>query len=151
MSSAEGCTSRTAGPAAGFKSCPCCPRVWATREEFLADPRIEIIGYQVHFEALDLGLLLFNHADCRSTLAVHVKHFRDLHTGPLFATRRTGEPECPRFCLRVDELGRCPAECECAFVREILQIIRHWPKAAPVRPGEAAGRRGGDGQAWTRS
>jgi hypothetical protein len=113
-----------------FKTCPCCPQTWPTREAFLADPRLELIGYQVNFEKLELGLLLFNHAACRSTLAVHARFFRDMYGGPVFAERKTGAAECPRFCLRTDELGACAARCECAYIREILQIIRGWPKTA---------------------
>lgn len=126
-----------------FKTCPCCPQTWSTREELLADPNIELVGYQVNFGTLELGLILFNHKACRSTLALHARLFRDLYEGPVFAERRTGEAECPRFCLRADELGACAARCECAYIREILQIIREWPKAAAeaCRPaGMAAGR-----------
>jgi hypothetical protein len=25
----------------------------------------------------------------------------------------------------------CPSQCECAYIREILQIIRNWPKNTP--------------------
>ena len=37
----------------------------------------------------------------------------------------TGTDDCPGYCLRVDELGRCPARCECAYVREIIHVIRN--------------------------
>jgi hypothetical protein len=42
--------------------------------------------------------------------------------------RKTGTEECPGYCLHQDELQPCPARCECAYVREIIQIIRNWPK-----------------------
>ena len=36
--------------------------------------------------------------------------------------------ECPEFCLHKSELRPCPAKCECAYVREIIQVIKDWPK-----------------------
>ena len=115
-----------------FKQCGRCGRSWPTRAEFLADPGVRLTGYQVNFVDLSGGLLLFDHV-CGTTLAVNVRECRDLYGGPIFQTRRTGEDDCPGYCLHNDELRVCPARCECAFVREILQIVRRWPK----RPQEA--------------
>jgi hypothetical protein len=59
---------------------------------------------------------------------VLVEKFADLHDGPVYQTRKTGTRDCPQYCLHKDELAPCPARCECAFVREILQRVRGWPK-----------------------
>jgi len=107
-----------------FKACPCCGRRWPTRESFLEDAALEIIGYQVNFRFLELGLFLFNHHECRTTLSVRADEFLDLYQGPVFEDRKTGSSECPGHCLHADELSRCPAACECAFVREVLQLVR---------------------------
>jgi hypothetical protein len=107
-----------------FKSCSCCDAEWSTREAFLRDPSIVVIGYQVDFEELRLGYFLFNHERCRTTIALRAREFLDLYDGPVFSERRTGSDECPGYCLRSDELARCPVACECAFVREVLQIVR---------------------------
>lgn len=109
-----------------FKRCTC-GHAWAAREDFLGDPDIALVEYQVDFEALHLGLLLFNHR-CRTTLAMDAGQFRDLYNGPVFAKKATGSADCPGYCGNKDSLDRCPAECECAYVREILQIVRTWPK-----------------------
>jgi hypothetical protein len=109
-----------------FRRCTC-GHEWATRQDFLDDPEVAIVGYQVDFEALQLGLLLFNHR-CRTTLAMEAAQFRDLYDGPVFAKKMTQEPDCPGYCAHRDNLERCPAECECAYVSEIVQIIRAWPK-----------------------
>lgn len=106
-----------------FKTCSRCDYSWATRDAFMRDPRVECIGYQANFGELMAGLFLFNHS-CMDTLGVEVSAFEDLYRGEVFEERLTGTEECPEFCLHEDELGRCPAKCECAFVREILQIIR---------------------------
>lgn len=38
-----------------FKVCPNCQKEWETRSDFIYDPDIEIIGYQVHFKDLERG------------------------------------------------------------------------------------------------
>jgi hypothetical protein len=113
-----------------FKKCPHCGKVWLNRDVFLADAGLEVIGYQVDFEAIESGLFLFNHHDCKTTLAVPAGSFMDLHPGPFFSERKTGLESCPGYCLRQNELAPCPAECACAWVRDVLQIIRQKPKAS---------------------
>ncbi len=110
-----------------FKACPNCTVAWHRRNDLLADPDLELVGYQVNFESLAAGIFLFNHS-CLGTLAVPAEEFRDLYDGPVFTRRATGGADCPGYCLHVDELRFCPAECECAYVREILRKIRNWPK-----------------------
>jgi len=110
-----------------FKQCPVCRVSWTSRDDFLADPEIGLVGYQVNFRDLVAGIFLFNH-HCGDTLAIPVSAFRDLHGGQVFTERATGTTECPGHCLRTDDLEPCPARCECAFVREILQVIKNWPK-----------------------
>jgi hypothetical protein len=112
---------------APFKQCNCCGASWQTRAEFLADPGVMLIGYQSHFEELATGLFLFNHA-CGTTFAVEVGAMRDLYTGPVFRDRVQGSEACLGLCNRRESLDICPLQCECAFVREIMQVIRRWPK-----------------------
>jgi len=126
-----------------FKRCTCCRAHWTSREEFLADNTIELVGYQVSFKDLELGLILFNHSLCRSTIAITAKHFIDLYEGPVFSERQTASDACPGYCLDKCELRPCAAACECAFVRELLQVLRRWPKQAstvlqPLAPPAAA-------------
>lgn len=109
-----------------FARCSLCRHTWETRVDFLGDPSLRIIGYQVAFTNLAEGFFLFNHS-CGTTLARPVGEFQDLHDGPIVAHRATGSDECPGYCLRRGELRACPAECECASVREIIQIILGWP------------------------
>ena len=110
-----------------FKQCPKCRFPWPARTDFLADPRLTLVGYQVNFKALETGLLMFNHI-CKTTLALPVRVFQDLYDGPVFAQRATGGTDCPGHCLHQSKLDPCPAHCECAFVRHSLQVIRGWPK-----------------------
>ncbi len=113
-----------------FKQCPCCSRAWPTRDAFLCDSKLVVVGYQVNFEELLLGFFMFSHRACGSTIALPAESFRDLYDGPIYESRATGTDECPEYCLYESELGACLAKCECAYVREILQIVRRWPKKA---------------------
>ena len=111
-----------------FKKCTSCGYEWSSRQEFLAHIDTELVGYQVHFEKLELGFFLFNHMTCRSTFSIHAAKFLDLYDGPVFSERFIGTEPCPGYCLQKEILCPCSAPCECAYVREILQIVRHWPK-----------------------
>lgn len=107
-----------------FKSCPKCGSVWQKREDFLADPETEIIGYQVNFKDLKTGLFLFNHLTCQTTLSLKAEYFLDLYNGPVFRERKTGTDACPGYCLYEDNLMSCPVRCECAYVRAVLNKLK---------------------------
>ena len=55
-------------------------------------------------------------------------NFKDLYDGPVFKDRLLSTEQCPEYCLHEDQLDPCPAKCECAYVREILQTVQRWPK-----------------------
>lgn len=114
-----------------FRACTICSAVWPAREDFLTDPEISIIGYHVDFQDITAGLFMFNHV-CGTTISLAVAELTDLYDGPVFKVRKTGTEGCPGYCLRENALGGCQAKCECAFVREILQIVRKWPKRRRV-------------------
>jgi len=113
-----------------FKKCTCCGHTWTTREDFLSDPTIVLIGYQVQFDNLKLGFLLFNHhvEDCETTMAIEVGKFSDLYDGPIYEKPLTNTDECPEYCLNKEDLRPCPAKCACAYAREVIQIIKNWTK-----------------------
>jgi hypothetical protein len=110
-----------------FKECSSCGNQWFARDDFLEDPAIEIIGYQVNFDNLLAGTFLFNHS-CGATLSFPVRYFNGLYEGTIFKERITGSDNCPEYCLYEDQLDNCSARCECAFVRNIIDIIKKWPK-----------------------
>ncbi len=116
-----------------FKICSSCKRKWGSRDEFLGDPEVAAIGYQVNFDLLKDGFFLFNHArpTCRTTVSVPAGAFFDLSEVPVFERRTTSARGCPEYCLKKEELRSCPAHCECSFVRDILQAIVKWPKNHP--------------------
>ena len=108
-----------------FKQCPCCFEGWQTIDAFIKDPSLVLNGYKADFEALEYGLFFFTHLkpSCRSTMAIAVKDFMALYKGPRYVQRKTGLPGCPGHCLDMDQLDRCGQACECAFVREIMQLF----------------------------
>jgi hypothetical protein len=113
-----------------FKTCPCCAATWPSREDFLTDTALELNGYSPDFDNLLEGLFFFTHheAGCFSTLTLKAKTFADLYTGKKYLERKTDDVDCPRHCYDQAELRRCEEFCECAYVREILEIIRQHPK-----------------------
>ena len=113
-----------------FKTCPKCSTRWKTRDDFLSDSTIELIGYQADLNNLGFGLLLFDHdaPGCSTTTAVFVYQFFDLYAGPRHPEVKALLPGCPRHCIDENYLSRCDVVCECAFVREIIQIIREMNK-----------------------
>ncbi|MEW6520246.1 MAG: hypothetical protein AB1461_12620 [Thermodesulfobacteriota bacterium] len=121
-----------------FKQCPSCRRTWVDYLDFLADPCLQLIGYQALFEKLSDGLFLFNHS-CGTTLSIAVEALQHLYDGPVFPERVIGSESCPGLCLLKHETGPCPAECEGAHVRSIMQIIKQWRKRQA--PAEGVGGR----------
>lgn len=112
-----------------FKECSCGHK-WDSRGAFLDDEQISLVGYQVNFEHLREGFFLFNHLahGCYTTLSIHAAEFLDLYNGKIFQDRLTGSFECAGHCLHQDNLTSCPAKCECAYVREVVDIVKKWPK-----------------------
>lgn len=101
--------------------------MWDSRDRFLTDESLVIIGYQANFKELTTGLFYFNHS-CEGTLALHAYLFGDLYEGPIFDSCAADSERCPEHCLYREDLQPCPVECECAYVREIVQLIKNWPK-----------------------
>ena len=122
-----------------FKKCPACGFAWTSREQFLEDPELTLVGYQVNYKQLTAGLFLFNHTCMGSTLAIQALAFRDLYQGPVFTQRLNDSEACPGHCLHRKDLRPCPLQCECGYVRGILQVIRNWPKQQKPVEEQAAG------------
>ncbi len=112
-----------------FKKCTFCSYQWQTRNDFLEDASTDLIGYQVNFDNLILGFFLFNHLTCGTTMGIAAGLFSDLHEGPVYKERLTETEQCPEYCLHENQLEPCPQKCECAYVREIIQTVRQWPKS----------------------
>lgn len=110
-----------------FKKCSKCGFIWYQRAAFLSDPNLRMIGYQAYFDEPLTGLFLFNHT-CGTSLAIKAGDFQDLFDGPMYTERLNGTEKCGGHCLHKSDLSPCPQECECSYVREIVQVILKWPK-----------------------
>ncbi len=108
-----------------FKQCNKCGYQWETRDEFLSDKSINVVGYQVFFEDLKFGLFLFNHS-CNTTIAIETNLLLDLYDGPFFSDRKPNNRKCPGRCLNENVLKPCSSECRCAFISKIMQAIKNW-------------------------
>ena len=124
--------SSTARAPAAFKTCNNCETQWESLDAFIEDPSVHLMGYMPTFDELTSGLFLFNHC-CGTTLACTVDQFGHLYDGPVFETNRRGTSDCPGHCLNKTDLAPCPQRCACAFVRETIAIIDHWPKTNSYR------------------
>lgn len=80
---------------------------------------------------LESGFFLFNHEteECGTTMTLEVKYFSDMHDGPLFEEHTKENAEnCPGYCEDRYILEACDSKCECAYVRDVLQKVRDWPR-----------------------
>jgi hypothetical protein len=66
-----------------FKRCTCCGKEWKTKEDFLADKEVELIGYQWNRLIVAAGmppdgLVVFTHSrdNCGTSLSVIAKQFK---------------------------------------------------------------------------
>lgn len=109
-----------------FKSCSMCKSSWEKQQDFLADQKLKLCGYQPHFSEPESGSFLFNHMvnSWQSTIAVRVEEFINLYTGVKYPESRMGSSECPGHCLNSECLDHCNAPCRFAYVREIMQVIK---------------------------
>ena len=94
------------------------------------------MGYQASFVNLVAGLFLFEHS-CMTTLAIPAVEFTDLYEGPVFDRNMMGSDQCEGHCLHEEDLDPCPAQCECAYVRDVLHQIDVWPKRSAVAMQDA--------------
>ena len=120
-----------------FKKCSYCNINWASRDEFLRDNDIKLVGYQPHYKNMEEGLFLFNHLICNSTLSIISQKFRDLYTGPFYAKNKLSEDQlnyddCPDFCLFKNKMKGCLQQCERAFVSEVIQVVTMWGKTKKI-------------------
>ena len=113
-----------------FKRCTFCGYLWPSRKDFLEDASTGLIGYQVNFDNINLGFFLFNHLACGTTLSIPAGKFKDLSKSPPYSEKLLGTEQCPEYCLHENSLDPCPAKCECAYVRDIIQNVRDWQKNA---------------------
>ncbi len=112
---------------AHFRQCKNCGTIWQSRDAFIDDPSVKLIGFQVYFEDPDRSFLLMNHVpgdgSCQTTLAESIGTFMDLYDGQVFPEVHKGGEHCEGHCLYVYNVSRCDAPCRNAMVRRVMQIL----------------------------
>ncbi|CUS99190.1 hypothetical protein JGI22_00420 [Candidatus Kryptobacter tengchongensis] len=60
-----------------FKKCPMCNSTWESKEDFLSDKSVKLVGYQKYMGLYGGGYLLFKHKTklCGTTVAVKAALF----------------------------------------------------------------------------
>lgn len=101
-----------------------CNYIWHNRKQFLSDNNIVITGYMANPSALDLGIFTFNHLICKGTFSVRAGYFLDLYEHEIYGESHFGSDKCLGKCMDHDNLEACPVKCECAYVRQVIQIIK---------------------------
>ena len=108
-----------------FTTCKHCGKTWPDREAFVADAGISISGCQVDTRHPAESALLFDHrsADCGTTMALPLRRFQDLCTGPRHKVSWAKSKMCPGMCSDPRDTAPCAKECSCAYVRAVLQEV----------------------------
>ena len=110
-----------------FKLCNKCKTEWKSREDFLNDPNIVMIGFMANNDNYKRGAYLFNHIlsndSCNSTIGLFVYNFLDMYSGKIYDKLKTGTDECSGHCVNIYELENCTANCRNAVARKIMQEI----------------------------
>ncbi|MBT4511203.1 MAG: hypothetical protein HOC20_03185 [Chloroflexi bacterium] len=114
-----------------FKKCPMCGMIWDIRAQLLSDPDAKVTGYIANLDHAELGIFLFNHETCGTSMGIEASQFTDMYDGPIYTEKLTRSAECPGYCLDKAELRRCPSKCECSYIRDVLDQIVNWEKSMP--------------------
>jgi hypothetical protein len=119
-----------------FKTCSLCRHCWQRLNDFVLDPALRVEGYQASFLDPKKGLILLTHQaeNCDTTLAIKVEALEPLYDGPTYLERHTGGDDCGGYCLSQGKLEECLAECDMAWVRKVLQLLRRHEMPPHLQP-----------------
>ena len=109
-----------------FRECDC-GRSWKTRDEFLKDRYVKILGYQPDFVNHKYNHFLFVHRTkgCGQFFAVRASDFGDLREKECPNELCTGHSECPGYCLDTFDLRVCSVTCRNASDRILASKIHN--------------------------
>ena len=113
-----------------FKRCSTCDREWSTRDEFLHDPEVVLVGYQSTFTVTEPGLFLFNHS-CDSTIAIDADAFADMYGEEIRQSCEAHLDNHPEYCCKGMTGEDEPKACICKFSRTIVDTLRTMMDAEP--------------------
>jgi hypothetical protein len=110
-----------------FKDCTKCKHAWTTRDEFLHDDEIVLIGFLANNDEFEKGAYLFNHVPagntCNTSFGLYVSSFLDMYEGKIYDDLKMGTEDCSGHCAKIDVISNCHAHCRNAVAREIMHKI----------------------------
>jgi len=110
-----------------FKICSKCKTEWKSRDDFLNDPNIVMLGLMANNDDYKNGAYLFTHKlpddSCNTSIGLFVYNFQDMYKGEIYDTLKMGTDECSGHCVKINELANCSAHCRNAVARKIMQEI----------------------------
>ena len=107
-----------------FRKCDC-GQSWETRDEFLQDKMVKIIGYQPDFVSRKYSHFLFFHRakGCGGFIGIRASEFGDLRETAYPKDLCFGEEDCPGYCTDTLDLRVCSVACRNATDREVAARI----------------------------
>ena len=117
--------SRKKKKATAYRKCDC-GETWKTRDAFLRDRNVKIIGYQPDFVNHKYNHFLFQHKakGCGQFFGVRASDFSDLRAKECPNELCFGHDECPGYCTDTSDLRVCSVTCRNASDRLIASKIR---------------------------
>lgn len=103
-----------------FGKCAC-DHSWKTRDEFLQDKKVKIVGYQPDLVNHKYNHFLFFHRakDCGQFFGIRASAFSDLRGGKCPKELFIGQEDCPGYCTDTLDLRVCSVACRNATDREV--------------------------------
>lgn len=108
-----------------YRTCDC-GKTWKTRNAFLRDKAVKIIGYQPDFVNHKYNHFLFHHRakGCGVFFGVRASDFSDLREKGCPNELCFGHDECPGYCMDTFDMRVCSVTCRNATDRVIASKIR---------------------------
>ena len=107
-----------------------CRKQWATRQDFISDPELRLLGLQAVPNFPDANLLVFEH-ECGTSVSVLASRLRDLIPDPEpddpSLPLLQGTESCRGYCNRLEELEVCDQRCSNARDRRLTLWLADQP------------------------
>ena len=109
-----------------FRKCDC-GESWKTRNAFLRDKHVKIVGYQPDLISHKYNHFLFQHKakGCGRFFGVRASDFSDLRQEKCANELCMGQAKCPGYCLNTLDLRVCSVTCRNASDRVLASKIRN--------------------------
>ncbi|RJP71842.1 MAG: hypothetical protein C4532_06955 [Candidatus Abyssobacteria bacterium SURF_17] len=124
---------------ASYRTCEC-GHAWKTRDDFLRDKNVKIVGYQPDFVNHKYNHFLFQHTmkGCGQFLGVRASDFQELREKECANELCFAKEQCPGYCKNTLDLRVCSVNCRNASDRMVATKIRTRRILRRLRPARSA-------------